>query len=201
MKKYYFMKKPEVVEAEDYENPDGYAQFHYSREERIERRRKDYTPSKPGVFPFMKAGKGKHSGSRKKFIYVIDALILIGMIFYWKNFDRYNHPSDYTENNKIQYYLKLSPLEDNTRQLYLFAKNITDKDLHFNKDFQCTFFKILEDKEDNRVEVKSKSLNTNISPNESKKITVHTFQISPKEKIKWLAIHINDKFKLYKEIK
>ncbi len=186
MKQYYFMRKPEVVEAEDYESKEGYPTYYYSRSDRLSRKR-EYPISTGKVF-----GRKSRFLSQRGFIILINIIIVLVIFVVWKSCsDKFANKDKFTENRKWHYYIKTIPTGGHT-EVELFVQNVQKKEFYLNRKIEMKF--VSKEKQF----IKKIHINKNFSPNESVSI-LSTRLKSSKEK-SLISIQIGNMITLKKQL-
>lgn len=195
MKKYYFMNKKELIEADDYESQDGNKTYYYDRDERYSRKRKI---SENNSTQAIKQRRRK----RSKYIYIVDILIILGFLIYWKtcSSNNKNDLSTFIDNKSWAYDLKISSLNKNESKLTIYISNLQTNTTLINKSYNIIFTFIKQNKEILKKESKF-DFNKTFKPRDINILTSLTLNNDLLEKANKVKVIINNKFSLYKNLK
>ncbi|GMT48603.1 MAG: hypothetical protein IEMM0008_0142 [bacterium] len=137
MKHFYFMNRPEAVDAEDYENPDGYATFYYCRNERIANGRRAI---KSDCQSSGLLSKGLQQKKGRKIMYLFNIIVIIIMFMVWKNMDKQDNQSFFVEDKIWRYYIRLTPKVEDQQELNLYIQNVSLNRNTLRRSYRFVFF-------------------------------------------------------------
>ncbi len=137
MKHFYFMDRPEAVDAEDYENPDGYATFYYSRKERIANGRR---PIESTCHPDSPLKKKLQPRKGRKAMYFFNVVLIIIIFMVWKNMAPQGDQSFFVEDKTWRYYIRLTPKVKDQQELNLYVQNVSLDRNTLRQSYRLVFF-------------------------------------------------------------
>lgn len=192
MEEYYFMRKPEVVDAKDYENPNRVV-FNYNPEDSIARQQRD------GLSPFNST-EPKKQKKRKTITYVLNIIFILGFLFYLIYEKYYQNPNHaVTEKNRVQFSLNVSQIpESNDFDLTLLVQNQSQETIYLKDSLHLLFFA----KTDQKKVIKEKQVlnfQTPMPPSEMMTVVTYRFKSDDQTLIE-VGVIINGKEKLAKSL-
>ncbi len=196
MKHYHFMNKPDVVEAEDYENPDGYATFYYKRKERIANRRKLTGPSCQTQSPLLRKFR---PGKGRKMMYLVNIVVIVIMFIVWNAVNKQDS-SVFVEEKTWRYYIKLTPMIVGLeRELSLYVQNVSPDKTSLRRSYRFIFF---DGKDDgiNKRKARKVQINKDFNPKETYRLATLVFEGTKDPVIDHVGVYINDDITLTRPI-
>ncbi len=188
MKDFYFMRKPEVLEKEEYENPDKRMVFHYRHGERrynIDRQ----------VIKEERSENLKHRRTvRRRIIYVLDIFLILGILgyFFWSQKDKLDNA--FVDKLGIKYYFRLVSHNNRDKEIIIYVENTTKKPIKLAKAYSIQIYKLYEESKKELLDNKILSAEQELSKYNS--ILLYSFRFTMDHNIKSIIIVINDNISL-----
>ncbi len=190
------MNKPEVVEAEDYENPSGYATFYYNRKERLANRRKPIGSSCQTQSPLLKKFR---PGKGRKIMYLVNIVVIIIMFMIWNTVNKQDS-SVFVEEKTWRYYIKLTPMIVGLeRELSLYVQNVSPDKTSLKRSYRFIFFNGKDDGI-NKREARKVQINKDFKPKETYRLATLVIKKTKDPVIDHVGVYINDNITLTRPI-
>lgn len=191
IKKFYFMNKPEVMEVDEYENPEQRMTFYSRRSEIHDRREKR-------VILVEETQKKKKKARR--IIYLIDILLIVGILFYW-NWNRDKPDGEFFVKNDIKYYFHVNPTnppQKNKKEIFHYVQNTSSKPILISESYSITYY-IKVDGDEINLMIKNIDVNKHLEAKDQTTFHIQTITIPDGMNPEKIGIKMNDEFVLEKD--